>query len=426
MDDEVNYSQQYQPRKSFDSDLYIMVPCELEDGIAPAPKIREAQRDEVAERWLFHVNDYLHTFISAEIADHIRGYFLGKRPLACLGVNYDDKVEGQEDAHLFLLQHEQSDLYLLVIAVFLPHGSVTRLVEQSASDQLFFATDKETALPEGSVSRYVRDTYHLVKVGEDKHLLVLSNMPDDRNEFLSMLACETYKDFLYDEKTRDYYRLSSDDVARQAEENFSQYSFYELYASRKSVVFIPEAYSANDRLANIEDDVAILFVLIPILFKSTAILRTNSKITSALAVHGDATIKTIDGLYAEFGKTVVFWEDDIYRDITTSNIARHINEAFRTDQIMDSYLFKQNFLTQIVKLHDVQSSNLEGKILNTVVIVLTVIQVMPVLTDFWAWLGDNGCELGRVGLAGGGMAALLAVILIAYRHAKKDGRGAGA
>lgn len=419
MGDGTNYYQQYQPRRSFDSDLYIMIPCEMEDGFASASKIQEAKRDQVADKWLFEVNDYLHTFISVDIADHIQSHFIGRKPLACLGINYDRQVEGQEDAYLFLLQHDQSDLYLLVIAVFLPGSSVTRLMEQSASNDLFLVESGAAASPKVNVIQYIRDTYHLAKVGESKHLLTISNMPDDRNEFLSMLACETYKDFLYDPQMRDYYRLSSDDVAREADENFSQYDYYELYASRRSVVFVPEKYSKDDRLSNIEDDATILFILIPILFKSTAILRTNAKITSALAVHGDATIETIDSLYTEFGKTVIFWEDDIYRDITTSNIASHINEAFRTKQVMESYLFKQNFLTQIVKLHDVESSNREGKILNTVVIILTVIQVMPVLTDFWAWLGSSGYTPGTLELAGGGMVALLVVILIAYRHAKR-------
>jgi len=417
---EINYYQQYQSKKSFDCDLYIMIPCEMEDDVESAPKIQEAERDKVADKWLYEVNDYLHTFISGEIVDHIRSYFLGRKRLAYLSINYDEKAEGQEDAYLFLLQHGQADLYLLVIAVFLPKNSVTRLVEQSASDSLFFTEGGTAVSPKDNVTRYIRDTWHLAKVGENKHLVTMSNMPDDRNEFLSMLACETYKDFLYDEQMRDYYRLSSDDIEKEAEENFSQYNFYGLYASRRNVIFIPESYSKCDTPANIEDDVTILFIIIPILFKSTAILRTNAKITAELAVHGDATMRTIDNLYTEFGKTVVFWEDDVYRDITTSNIAKHINQAFRTDQIMESYLFKQNFLTQIVKLHDVQSSNREGKVLNTVVIILTIIQVLPVLTDFWAWLGKNEYIFGKAGLAGGGTAALLIIILIAYRHYRRN------
>ena len=59
------------------------------------------------------------------------------------------------------------------------------------------------------------------------------------------------------------------------------------------------------------------------------------------------------------------------------------------DTPYECYYKNQDFLEHIVNLRDVQNSNRESKILNIIAIVLTIVQVVPLIIEFINWIFET-------------------------------------
>ena len=182
-----------------------------------------------------------------------------------------------------------------------------------------------------------------------------------------------------------YYKLNSKELTEKSKDNFSQYNFYDIYASKSSVVYVLNTFSDN-LILNIQDEVPILFIMEIIMFQEASVLRTNNRITEQLSQNGSVSLKFIENLYKEFGKTIRFWNKYVFKYETVQNLAVKLNNAFETQNTLDEYHKNQEFLEHIVSLRDIQSSNRESKILNFIVLILTLIQVIPVVMQFIDWL----------------------------------------
>ena len=232
-----------------------------------------------------------------------------------------------------------------------------------------------------NINEFMKNKFKLERCGEAKTLLSLSNKPKDSLEFNCMLASETYKSFADD---GHYYRLTSEEIEKASKDNFSQYDFYEIYAYKSAVIYILKTFGDNDIL-NIQDEIPILFIMELIMLQSASVLRTNNEIIEQLSKGGTVSLRFIENLYKEFGKTIRFWNKDVFKYITVQNISSKINEAFDTKNITEEYYKNQDFLEHIVNLRDIQDSNKESKILNIIVLILTIVQVIPIIIEFVNW-----------------------------------------
>ena len=104
-----------------------------------------------------------------------------------------------------------------------------------------------------------------------------------------------------------YYLLDSKEINNLANNNFSQYKYYELYASKYSVIYILNTFS-DDLILNIQDEITILYIMELIMFQSASVLRTNNRVIKELSKEGTVSLKFIEELYREFGKTIKFWK----------------------------------------------------------------------------------------------------------------------
>lgn len=121
------------------------------------------------------------------------------------------------------------------------------------------------------------------------------------------------------------------------------------------------------------------------MLQSASVLRTNNEIIEQLSKGGTVSLRFIENLYKEFGKTIRFWNKDVFKYVTVQNISSKINEAFDTKNITEEYYKNQDFLEHIVNLRDIQDSNKESKILNIIVLILTIVQVIPIIIEFVNW-----------------------------------------
>ena len=197
-----------------------------------------------------------------------------------------------------------------------------------------------------------------------------------------MIASESYTSDRVD------YKLNSKEFKKICSDNFSQYDFYEIYASRDAVVYVLHTFDDN-LITNIQDEVPILFIMELIMFQDAAVLRTNNKIVDQLSKNGSVSISFIENLYKEFGKTIKFWNKGVFKYETVQNLSSKINEAFGTENTLAEYYKNQDFLEHIVNLRDLQNSNKESKILNIIALVLTVVQVVPLILEFIDWFFET-------------------------------------
>ena len=368
------YKEKY--KKKYKSDLYIMIPFTSKHEITI---IEEKNKDEYATEFLKCINRSSSFQCDNKVVEDFERYFIGKNNIACMSLKNDGSIIGKEPIYMFLTKHKLTNIYMLIIMNLKNEFSPTQIQDQITTDNLFIYDEKSKVV---NINDYMKNKFGLDQCGKTKTLLSISNYPEDSMELECMLGSEVYKTFVDD---NIYYKLNSKELTEKSKDNFSQYNFYDIYASKSSVVYVLNTFSDN-LILNIQDEVPILFIMEIIMFQEASVLRTNNRITEQLSQNGSVSLKFIENLYKEFGKTIRFWNKYVFKYETVQNLAVKLNNAFETQNTLDEYHKNQEFLEHIVSLRDIQSSNRESKILNFIVLILTLIQVIPVVMQFIDWL----------------------------------------
>lgn len=361
-------------KKTYKSDIYLMIPYTSKRDIII--KENEAEVDEYTKEFLESINKYSTTQCREDVTKEIERYFIGKNNLCCMSFDYEQEEVHKEPIYMFISKHKKTGIYMLILMNLKNEFSPTHIQDQLSTDNIYIYDGEQRI----HVDKYMMNKYGFERCGTAKNLISISNKPEDEMEFKCMLSSETYKP----DQTM-YYLLDSKEINNLANNNFSQYKYYELYASKYSVVYILNTFS-DDLILNIQDEITILYIMELIMFQSASVLRTNNRVIKELSKEGTVSLKFIEELYREFGKTIKFWNKDIFKYETVQFISTKINDAFETHQIYEEYTKNQQFLEHIVSLKDIQDSNRESKILNIIVLILTIIQVIPLIFNFLSWI----------------------------------------
>lgn len=180
-------------------------------------------------------------------------------------------------------------------------------------------------------------------------------------------------------------KVKSYQINEQCTKNISQYDFYDAYLSEVAIIYILHNYSQNTS-ENIDSEAAMLFIMELTMFQNAAVSRTNQKIVKELEFEGETSVKVIEQLYIELGKTIKFWNKNNFRYSLSQNLADDIYEAFEIDNALEDYNRNQNFLEHLVDMHGVQVQEKSSKALSILALVLTVIQVIPIIIEFVTWI----------------------------------------
>ena len=359
-------------KKTYKSDIYLMIPYTSNKDI----NIEEENHNEYVAEFLKSLNSYSLTQCKENVTQEIERFFIGKNELCCMSFDYKTDEVKREPVYMFISKHKKTGIYMLILMNLNNEFSPTHIQDEVSTDRIYIYDNNKKI----HIDEYMANRYGFIRCGSAKNLLSISKKPENDLEFKCMLSSETYKP---DETM--YYILDSKKVDKLAEDNFSQYKYYELYASKNSVIYVLNTFSDNIIL-NIQDEVTILYIMELIMFQSASVLRTNNTIVNELSKDGSVSLKFIEDLYKEFGKTIKFWNKDIYKYESVQYISTKLNEAFETKQIYEEYSKNQQFLEHIVSLRDIQDSNRESKILNFIVLILTIIQVIPLIFEFLNWV----------------------------------------
>ena len=386
--------------KTYKSDFYIMITFTSNYNIN---NLKSMNNDELSKEFLKCMNDTAMYECDNSVTKDMNRFFLGKNYIACLSDEYDGTVITKEEIYMFLTRHSSTGIYVLTIMNLGNNFSSTQIEDQVTTDNIFIYDDNTLI----NINNYMKNKFNLKRCGEAKSLLSISNKPRDYLEFECMMASESYT------SNKINYKLNSKEFKKMCENNFAQYDFYEIYASRDAVVYVLHTFDDN-LITNIQDEVPILFIMELIMFQDASVLRTNNKIVEQLSKSGSVSISFIESLYKEFGKTIRFWNKGVFKYETVQNLSSKINEAFGTKNTLEEYYKNQDFLEHIVNLRDVQNSNKESKILNIIAIVLTIVQVVPLIMEFIDWFFET--DFNKINLFSSkyifSISTLLVIILI--------------
>jgi hypothetical protein len=235
-----------------------------------------------------------------------------------------------------------------------------------------------------SFYEYIRLKYGLLKCGEGKSLLCMSNKPKDPREFQNILSGEVYNSMHIG------YHIQSKEIEEMCRTNHAQYDYYEVYLSDVVIAFILKEFE-EDVTERIALTATYAFIAELVMFQNTSLAKTNIKITNALSNEGDISHEQIYELYREFGKTVRFWEIRNFKYNGTQAEAACITKAFSNEELKQNYYEHQEFLEHIVELKTAQTEAVNGTILNIVATVLAFIQIqgfaVDLLAGFYKFLG---------------------------------------
>lgn len=360
------------------SDIYI---------IFPVKKTKEIKIHTIESEVYHHFMKLLTAQIEYEctkiVGKDVERVFLGEFQFASLNDDYTkeysehtgiplEKVVEKQDAFMYLSSHKGSDLHLLTLVVHQNKFDISGTGDQISAEELYISTK------EGSLflhlNQVLEENFSLIPMERPKFIVCMKEKPSSNRELGCILSGESFCSEQVD------YIQDSPEIKELLQKNVAQYSFYECYVSSRCLVYIFEDFQ-EDFLENLEEEVAIVFICEFILFQNAAISRANRKIVEELIIGNRIELKTIEKLYIEFGKTVVFWDIDNFKYLLPQNLCNQILEAFRSHELLDTYYRNQAHLEHIVELRNSQASEREGKVINFIAIFLTILQVLPMLGD---------------------------------------------
>ncbi|MBE6763581.1 MAG: hypothetical protein E7553_04415 [Ruminococcaceae bacterium] len=297
--------------------------------------------------------------------------------LACYDDDYDDIPLYDEPVHLFITGHRDTGLYIVTLAVMNNTYIPTQLIDQMSSGHLDISSKKgEGYVP---IEEYIRDRFKLEKCGQPKCVACLSNEPEDRNELAYLLSGETYISKHIDYKIRPH-------LLEELLQDHSSYDYYTSYISNSVIAFVfADGYYSDVVLERLDSAASVIFVVEIVLFQNTAILRTNRKVVNELSDDGDVSQQTIDDLYMEFGKTMRFWNSDIFKYPYSQREADEVIRCFGIDKILEDYHRNQQFLDRMIELKSNIAAQDSDRVMNNILFFMSIIEGSSITVAGFAW-----------------------------------------
>ena len=197
-------------------------------------------------------------------------------------------------------------------------------------------------------------------------------------------------------------------------EDYSKYNFYELYADEKTVVYLLKKFSSNYQ-DNIDEEALLIFICEIAIFQNAAVSRINAQIVDELVANSNISSRRSLKLQIEYGKTILFWNNNIFNYHAAQDLSNDIVNAFRNKELMEEYKKNSKHLEQIANLKSGIQANVEARVLNILAFILSVSQLFEIINNVRNVL--NGKEW-QIGLTSSSIILLIIIILIVRNNLK--------
>lgn len=437
-------------RKTTKDDVYLFLPYEDSPDNLKMDELlsdKEAASGENVpheiEPLLESLDDCLRYEYKSKIVNELKRVYIGSfRFLHSMDEYPEDEelpyIRGEEIAHVSLLAHHATNMYVVMLCIPNCRYSPSQIEDQLFQGYLKIRPESDDNWQDMddrgypnyiNLNDYLREHYGLYQCGDGKALLCSSGMPKDcmavnrpeelpdnvSQEFLNILACETYQSVHQD------FFIRNQALIDMATNNRSVYDYYETYMSEKMVAFILKDFNEN-LSERMELAATYVFIVELVLFQNTTLNKLNNNVSTALSHEGDVSYEYIDGLYRDYAKTIKFWNSNNFKYYGTQLEAEQIKDAFDNEDLRDQYNEQQEFLEHMVDVKSARAEERNGMIINIFATILAVIQIQDfavrILGMLYEYLGmpmEEATSTFDVTIIGGGGLFVIALALLARK-----------
>lgn len=356
-------------KEEFFGNLYLFFSCSASD----ISKILEINNDKCTK-----ISDYLDKFesqinleITSTTSSLIKRKYVDELNFFYLDENESIESNKTEIGKLFATFDTITNLVVVTVAFFETRIPISHILDRLSQNNIqIFKDDKKMLL-----SDYLQNMYCLEYHGSAKACLTTNNSINDEiypyyiaNEtFDSSVMSATLKDEIYGKKLL---------------ENLAQYNSSDIYSGKNTIIRIDKRDYKKQNKSRIESDIIFLFIIEILMFKETAIERSNKKIINYLNSKKDIDLKILDKLNREFSQTIPFWDIKVFKYIAAQNLANKIESSFGLNERYENYEKNQNFLQHKINIKQAIAQEHESKILFTIAIVLFIFEVYKLGSEF--------------------------------------------
>lgn len=218
--------------------------------------------------------------------------------------------------------------------------------------------------------------------------IVFSSKPMTKADLLNALASEA----------EPMGEIVSDELIQASQTNIAQYNTAQVFVSENVLIEIFNVYRENifDRL---DYQCIELFFLELILLQNAAISRLCDRVQSRIEFEkNNPHVKQgdLDDLVAEASQAIRFWDVDQFYYPTVRMSAKKIAELFGMQRQIDKYHTSIELLEKLVSIHEAKVEATESKVLNCLVLLLTIVQVLPSFFDIVRSLLEHSITLDDI------------------------------
>lgn len=213
-------------------------------------------------------------------------------------------------------------------------------------------------------------------------------------------CCASQKKEFFNSELRLYYlmgetfnsldmeaKIVSTSLNNDASFNHAIYDSSDIYISNNVVLRIDKRSDKKRKeYPQMESDTTFLFIMELLAFKDSSVSRTNKKLLQGIDKGPENTghsLKMLDSITSEFGKTMMFWDMNIFKYTTAQKLSNSIQKEFLIREKFDLYYKNQYFFEHQVNIKQGISQENENKLLFYVALILFIYESIYLFQDIY-------------------------------------------
>ena len=367
------------------SDAYILLPGYVTE-LNATQFITQAAPPETNKYFIDTLISVSQYECIGDFSNQFERHWLGDFSFACCDDDYEscfpeilasDRILKTIPCSIYLTYNKSTRLCVVWIAIPNLSYDLSHIADQISSVYIYISDNRTAEFT--YLYAFLEKRFHIIHLDVPRVIFALDRKPEPPQRMQSILAGNAYMSEHVD------YHVKSLKINADSINNIAEYDFYEAYVSSNVLLYILKDFS-DDYQQNIENETALLFICELIMFQNGAIDRVNKKVVAELSLPRRLKLRSIENLEVEFGKSIVFWNKKIFKYPLVQNLSNNILNAFGTYELLETYTRNQKHLEHIVELRASQSAEKEGKVLNIIAILLALIQIIPILIEYFGKL----------------------------------------
>ena len=352
-------------------DLHMLVPCSIGQE---SSLIKQNNNSSLLGSMLYEKINY-------SINNEFKGDFVKKVKRGLIGKYYFIYNYGTEAGYQFEKKYEEKTVSqacivsysihqptnLAVIDIFMPS------VLASPQELMAFFCYQKFKLSDGNNSiefeKWLKSFG--LEVHGTKRNIVFSSAPMETTELLNSLASES----------TPMGNIIGQSFIEASKNNIAQYDTADVFLSENTFVEIFNDFRI-DLSERMDYQCVELFFLELILFQDAAISRVCDHINYRIDFEKQNSstkreFSDLDDLVFESAYAIRFWDIDQFLFPTVRISAKKIAECFGLSRQMEKYNQSMEILEKLISIRDSKIDETESKLLNSLVLLLTIVQVLP-------------------------------------------------